>query len=265
MVSMPEASDEDLPDGTWSVADLTREIEQVLAEAEERFPTHVVGEVVDVDEYDFGTFFDLQDLEASSRISCLAWADTSADAEHELSAGTTTVVEAAVDFYPDRGECRLVVTGYWPLGESVRRQELAALREELAEEGLFAEERKQAIPAYPACVGLVTSPSGSAREDVWAAIQDRAPRTDVALCGATVQGEGAVESQIAALQTLDDASGVETIILTRGGGADVDLWCYNAEPLVRCVAACDTPVIAAIGHEDDEALVEDVADAVAIV
>ncbi|WP_128224029.1 exodeoxyribonuclease VII large subunit [Halobacteriaceae bacterium SHR40] len=256
-----EASGGILPEGAWTVDRFNHEIERVLNDSHDRFPTHVIGEIAEVDHYHFGTFFELRDLDEEPVISCLAWADQVSGFDHELAEGTKAVVEATVDFYPNRGDCQLLVFDYWPLGESARQEQLQALRNQLEQEGLFDEERKQSIPAYPACVGLVTSPSGSAREDTWAAISDRSPRTTVKLHGATVQGEDAVRSVITAIQSLDHDSAVETIIVTRGGGSDTDLWCFNAEPLVRCLAACATPVVVAIGHEDDETLVEYVADA----
>jgi exodeoxyribonuclease VII large subunit len=251
----------DLSTQAWTVGELNTEIQQVLGEAGDRFPTHVVGEVAEVDEYPFGTFFELRDLADEPAISCLAWARNVAEFKHDLSPGTEAVVEATVDFYPDRGDCQLLVSDYWPLGESTRQQELDRLREQLAAEGLFAAADKQSVPAHPSCLGLVTSPAGSAREDVWATVCERSPRTDVRLCGAGVQGEDAVPSLLDALDRLDRDPEVETLILTRGGGSDADLWVFNAEPLVRRVAACSTPVVAAIGHEDDETLVEAAADA----
>lgn len=258
---VPDASvDDEVPEGTWTVARLNREIQSALSDVADRFPTHVVGEVAEIDEYPFGAFFELRDLEDEPSISCIAWSGAMSDFDHELTEGTKAVVEAEVDFYPERGDCQLQVADYWPLGESARQQEFEALRTALDEEGLFDEERKQPIPPHPGCIGLVTSPSGSAREDCWSAITKRSPRTDVKLYGATVQGEAAVPSLIEGLNRLDADPDVETIIVTRGGGSDVDLWCFNAEPLVRCIAACATPTVVAIGHEDDETLVEFVAD-----
>ncbi len=251
---------DEFPEGPWTVAELNREIEAVLNDQNGRFPTHVVGEVADVNRYGFGTFFELSDLESEPVISCLAWSRTIQKFESDIKAGEKAVVEATVDFHPDDGDCQLMVNGYWPLGDSKRQSELEELKQQLAAEGLFDDERKQAPPPYPSSVGLVTSLSGSAREDVWAAISDRAPQTDVRIHGATVQGDDAVPSQIEALTQLDNDPEVEVIILTRGGGSDTTLWCFNAEPLIRCVSSCKTPIIAAIGHEDDETLVEYVAD-----
>lgn len=253
--------DSDLPENTWSVSALNQQIERVLQDSHDQFPRYIVGEIAEVNGYGFGTFFELRDLTDDPVISCIAWNSTVASLDHDLENGTEAVVEASVDFYPDRGDCQLVVHNCWPLGESNRSKELEEIRQQLAAEGVFDSERKQAIPTYPACIGLVTSPSGSAREDVWAAISQCAPRTTVKLHAASVQGDTTVESVIAGVQALDGDPTVETIILTRGGGSDSDLWAFNAEPLVRCVAACTTPIIVAIGHEDDETLAEYAADA----
>jgi exodeoxyribonuclease VII, large subunit len=250
-----------VPEGACTVGQLNKEIERALADAGNRFPSHVVGEVSEVSDYGFGTFFELRDPETDPSISCLAWSDAVASFDHDLTAGTEAVVEAEVDFYPDRGDCQLLVTDYWPLGESTRQQELEQLEAQLAGEGLFDESQKQSVPAHPDCIGLVTSPAGSAREDVQATVGERSPRTEIQLCGATVQGESAVPSLLDAVDTLDRDPEVEALVVTRGGGSDTDLWSFNAEPLVRRVAACSTPVVAAIGHEDDETLVEEAADA----
>ena len=252
--------DADVPDDSWSVAELNAEIRAVLRSARERFPSYVVGEVADVGRYGFGTFFDLRDVDDEAVVGCLAWSDTLDDVDHPLEDGTAVVVEAEVDFYPDDGDAQLVVEDYWPLGASDRTETLRSLRADLEAEGLLAESRKRPVPAYPDCVGLVTSPSGSAREDFTSTAADRHPGATIVLCGATVQGETAVPSLVGAIQRLERDPAVDVVVVTRGGGSDADLWCFNEEPVVRAIANCSTPVVAAVGHEDDETLVEAVAD-----
>jgi exodeoxyribonuclease VII large subunit len=256
----PESGTAELPEGTWSVAEVNEAISTVLEEATDRFPTYVVGEVSDVSHYDFGTFFDLRDLEGEAVVSCLAWSYAVDGFDHDLEAGASAVVQASVEYHAEKGNMQLMVSDYWPLGESARMQELEELRAALDEEGLLDADRKRELPAYPRTVGVVTSLSGSAREDVCSAIHDRAAGVDVKLCGATVQGENAVPSVIGAVEQLDRDPEVDVLVVTRGGGADADLWCFNSEPLVRRLADCRTPVIAAIGHEDDRTLADDVAD-----
>jgi exonuclease VII large subunit len=99
-----------VPEGACTVGQLNEEIERALADAGDRFPSHVVGEIAEVDDYGFGTFFELRDPEADPSISCLAWANTVASFDHDLAPGTEAVVGAEVDFYPDRGDCQLLVT-----------------------------------------------------------------------------------------------------------------------------------------------------------
>lgn len=259
-VDRPGGRDAELPDGTCSVAELNEEIEAVLRDAGDQFPTYVIGEISDVNRYDWGTFFDLRDLEEEAVVSCLAWSNTVNGLDHDLEAGASAVVQGTVDFHPDRGNCQLMVQDCWPLGESARVRELEELRSALKTEGLLDAARKQPLPAHPRCIGVVTSLSGSAREDVCSAIHDRAPGVEVKLCGATVQGENAVPSLLGAVERLDGDPDVDVLIVTRGGGADADLWCFNSEPLVRRLADCRTPVVGAIGHEDDRTLTDDVAD-----
>jgi len=252
--------DASVPDDSWSVAELNAEIGAVLDSARDRFPSYVVGEVTDVGRYDFGTFFDLRDVDDEAVIGCLAWSGTLETVDHPLEGGTTVVVEAEVDFHPDSGDTQLLVEDYWPLGASDRVETLRSLRADLEAEGLLAESRRRPVPAYPDCVGLVTSPSGSAREDFTSTVADRHPSATVKLCGATVQGEAAVPSLVGAIQRLERDPAVDVVVVTRGGGSDADLWCFNEEPVVRAVANCSTPVVAAVGHEDDETLAEAVAD-----
>jgi exodeoxyribonuclease VII large subunit len=254
------AGAEHVEEQAWSVARLNREIKDALQDADDRFPTYVVGEISEVNPYSFGTFFQLRDIEEEAVISCLAWADDVETFEADLEDGSAAVVRGSVDFYPDGGETRLMVSDYWPVGEADRSQQLEKLREELAEDGLLDAEAKQPLPVYPDRIGLVTSPSGSAREDFTGAVHERSPGVPIALCGATVQGDGAVPSLVGAIRRLDRDGAVDVIVVTRGGGSDANLWCFNEEPVVRVIADCTTPVLVAVGHEDDETLAEAVAD-----
>lgn len=263
---MPDADDavvDDPPalaDDAWSVTRLNDEIDAVLGDASDRFPTYVVGEVSDVNPYDFGTFFDLRDLDGEAVISCLIWSYQRDAAGHELDAGTRTIVRGSVDFYQDDGRTQLAVQEFWPVGDSARSQELDELRAQLASEGLFDDDWKRSLPPYPSAVGVVTSLSGSAREDFQETVRDRHPGLPITVRGATVQGENAVPSLVGGIRRLERDPDVDVIVVTRGGGADTDLWCFNAEPVVRAIADCATPTVVAVGHEDDETLAEAVAD-----
>lgn len=257
----PQLEDPPVPEGNvWSVGRLNAEIGSVLNAARERLPSYIVGEVSDVNRYDFGTFFDLRDLEDKATISCIMWAHQREANAYELEEGTETIVRATVDFYQDDGRTQLAVRNFWPVGESDRSEDLAALRAELAAEGLFDEAAAQPLPEYPGQIGVVTSLAGSARYDFQEAVRARHPGVTITVCGATVQGEAAVSSLVTAIQRLEEDSTIDVIVVTRGGGADADLWCFNEEPVVRAIADCVTPTVVAVGHEDDETLAEAVAD-----
>ena len=130
----PRPEDPSVPEGNvWSVGDLNAEIGSVLDAAQDRLPSYVVGEVSDVNRYDFGTFLDLRDLDDDATISCIMWAHQREAIAHKLEEGTETIVRATVDFYHDDGRTQLAVKNFWPVGESDRSEGLAALRTELAE------------------------------------------------------------------------------------------------------------------------------------
>jgi exodeoxyribonuclease VII large subunit len=247
-------------ENVWSVGELNAEIGSVVTAAQDRFPSYVIGEISDINQYGFGTFFDLRDLNDDVTVSCIMWAPQRQSAPHDLTEGTETIVRATVDFYEDDGRTQLSVRSFWPVGESDRTADLAALRSELESEGLLDDAATQPLPEFPRHIGVVTSLAGSAREDFCEAVRARHPGVPITVCGATVQGDGAPASLVAGIQRLEQDPAIDVVVVTRGGGADADLWCFNAEPVVRAIADCTTPTVVAVGHEDDDTLAEAVAD-----
>ncbi|MEW6487523.1 MAG: exodeoxyribonuclease VII large subunit [Thermodesulfobacteriota bacterium] len=178
----------------------------------------------------------------------------------ELEDGARVLARGRLTLYEARGDVQLVVEDLEPLGEGLARLELEALKRRLAAEGLFAPERKRPLPPLPRAVGVVTSPTGAALRDVLQVLRRRAPGVSVYLAPAAVQGEGAAAALRAALALAASHPEVEVIVLGRGGGSAEDLSAFNEEALVRAVAACPVPVIAAVGHEIDVTLVDFAAD-----
>ena len=254
----------DPDESAWSVSRLNDEIAKTLADAATRFPTYVVGEVSEVTTKPYGTFFTLQDVDSAETIQCIAWSSFRDQFADSITVDEEAIVRADVDFYTDGGRTQLNVKDYWAVGDSERAQELEALRAEFAAEGLFDADRKQPLPEYPSNIGVVTSLTGSAREDFQEAAHNRAPGVTVTVFGATVQGANAAPSLVSAVRQANADPDIDLIVVTRGGGADDTLWCFNEEPVVRAIADCDTPTIVAVGHEDDSTLAEDVADQAAI-
>ena len=248
----------------WSVSRLNDEIAATLEAAANRFPTYVVGEVSEATPKGYGTFFTLRDVDSEETIQCIMWSSYRDRIDESITKDEEAIVRANVEFYADGGRTQLNVKNYWPVGDSDRSQELDTLRAELNKEGLFDADRKQPLPPFPSNIGIITSLTGSAREDFRESAWGRAPGVTLTFFGATVQGTNAAASIVGAVQQADRDPDIDTIVVTRGGGADDTLWCFNEEPVVRAIADCATPTIVAVGHEDDETLAEDVADRVAI-
>ena len=165
------------------------------------------------------------------------------------------------ELWRKRGEFRFraFTLEHFGLGQLLKRIE--ELRVKLAAEGLFAEDRKRALPLLPRVVGLVCGKDAAAKRDVIETAERRYPPVRFRIVEATVQGQAAPASVAAALATLDADADVDVIVLARGGGSPEDLLPFSDEAVCRAVAECATPVVSAIGHEQDNPLVDLVADA----
>lgn len=174
--------------------------------------------------------------------------------------GAQVLAHGQVQVYAQRGQYQLVVDAMRPYGQGRTHQELEALRARLLAEGLFSQERKRSLPAFPETVAVVTSLAGAAVQDFCVTLRRSAHPPRVLLVPAQVQGLEAEASLLRALGLADQHSGADVIVLTRGGGAAEDLWSFNAETVARRIAACRVPVISAVGHETDVTLADLAAD-----
>lgn len=174
--------------------------------------------------------------------------------------GDAVLVTGQVSFYEQGGQVQIYAEAIEQVGIGAELLRLQELRERLAAEGLFSAERKRPLPLVPRRVGVVTSPSGAALRDIIQVGRRRHPRVDFLLAPARVQGQGAAQEIVLALGRLGRSGRVDVIIVGRGGGAQEDLSAFNDEAVVRAVAACPVPVVAAVGHETDATLVDFAAD-----
>jgi exodeoxyribonuclease VII large subunit len=178
----------------------------------------------------------------------------------ELADGDRVHVLGRPDLYEARGDFRLRALSIerWGLGDHLAA--LERLKRKLADEGLFAPERKRALPRLPRRIGLVTGNDAAAKRDVLTTITTRFPAARVLVAETYVQGPLAAQAMVDALQELSSAPEVDVIVLTRGGGSFEDLLPFSDERLVRAVASCPSPIVSAVGHEQDTPLCDLAAD-----
>jgi len=202
-------------------------------------------------------YFTLKDSQAQVR--CALFRQNAARVRQALRDGLAVRVRGKVSLFEGRGDYQLILDTLEPAGDGALRLAFEALKEKLAAEGLFASERKRALPTHPQRIGIVSSPTGAVIRDIISVFRRRAPQVALTLVPTAVQGREATAQIVRALQ-LADRAGFDAIILARGGGSLEDLWCFNEEAVARAVAACATPVVSAVGHETDVSISDFVAD-----
>lgn len=202
-------------------------------------------------------YFTLKDSQAQVR--CALFRQNAARVRQALRDGLAVRVRGKVSLFEGRGDYQLILDTVEPAGDGALRLAFEALKEKLSAEGLFASERKRALPAHPQRIGIVSSPTGAVIRDIISVFRRRAPQAALTLIPTAVQGREATAQIVRALQ-LADRAGFDAIILARGGGSLEDLWCFNEEAVARAVADCVTPIVSAVGHETDVSISDFVAD-----
>ena len=202
----------------------------------------------------------LRDTDVDMSLTVVADASVIGRLDPPLAEGQRIVVHARPDFWAARGSLSLRAKEIRPVGLGALLAELERLKALLTAEGLFAPERKKPLPFIPRRIGLICGRASAAMEDVLVNSRERWPTIGFEVREVPVQGVQAVAAVTAALVELDVMPEVDVIILARGGGSVEDLLPFSNEALVRAVAACLTPVVSAIGHEQDAPLVDFVAD-----
>jgi exodeoxyribonuclease VII large subunit len=208
-------------------------------------------------------YFSLKD--AGAQLRAVLFRGDAARQTTRLREGGQVVVYGEVSVYEARGEYQLIARAVMDDGTGRLQREFEALKARLAAEGLFASERKRALPRLPETVGFVTSPTGAAVQDFLRILTRRGWRGRVVVLPAKVQGEGAAAEVAAMIAWAGDEAGrggikFDLLVVGRGGGSLEDLWAFNEEVLVRAVAASRVPVISAVGHEIDFTLCDFAAD-----
>jgi exodeoxyribonuclease VII large subunit len=196
----------------------------------------------------------------ASQIRAVLFRSSAVRLRFSLQEGLHVIVRGRLTVYEPRGEYQIVLDRVEPKGIGALQLAFEQLKERLASEGLFDQQRKKSIPAFPRTVGVVTSLTGAAIRDILAVLRRRWPTLHILIAPVQVQGESAGRQIVEALTALNELDFVDVIIVGRGGGSLEDLGSFNEEIVVRAIASSHVPVVSAVGHEIDMTLADFVAD-----
>ena len=246
-----------------SVTDLNREAKRLL---ESHFDwVWVEGEIGNFTAASSGHwYFSLKDADAQVR--CAMFRRANSRAKNRPNQGDSVRIRAKVSLYEGRGEFQLICEHLEPAGAGALQLAFERLKKQLSEEGLFAADAKKAVPNDAANVGVITSATGAALQDILTVLERRSPHTRVFVFPVAVQGDGAADQIAAAITQADQmaSSGklpLDVLIVGRGGGSLEDLWAFNEEVVARALFAATVPTVSAVGHEIDFSIADLVADA----
>ena len=242
----------------FSVGQINRYVKNMFTQDFILQKIYVKGEVSNCKYHTSGhIYFSLKD--ETGVLSCVMFAGHRRGLAFRMKDGDRVVVGGAVDVYERDGRYQLYAKEISLEGAGALYERFLALKTELEEMGMFAQEYKQPIPAFIHRLGVVTAPTGAAVQDIRNISLRRDPYLQIILYPALVQGEGAADSIVRGIHMLDQAE-VDVIIVGRGGGSIEDLWAFNEEKGARAIFECRTPIISAVGHETDFTIADFVAD-----
>lgn len=246
-------------DNPWPLSLLTANIKKYVNRMS---PLWVSGQVVEYKKRPGArmAFFVLRDADQSTSMTVKCWPTVLDSLGTSFSEGAQVVVHAKPDFYEGSGSLSLMAKEVHTVGVGNLLAQIEALRKKLAAEGLFAQENKQPLPVIPRRIGLVVGRNAKAKQDVMVNALARWPLAEFEVQEVAVQGPTCATEVTRALKELDASPQVEVIVISRGGGAVEDLLPFSEESLVRAASAARTPLVSAIGHEEDAPLLDFVAD-----
>ena len=240
----------------FSVFEVTRHLRQVIESSIE--PLYISGEISSFVHHGSGhMYFNLKDENATLR--CTFFKGVNYRLDFKPADGMQVICYGKLTVFEKGGTYNLNVQSMTKSGLGLMQQQLELLKKKLQNEGLFDPKHKKPLPKYPSRIGIITSPTGAALQDIKNIIMRRYP-VELIVYPALVQGSEAPAQLIAGIRYFNTTKDVELIILTRGGGSQEDLFCFNDEALARSVFASELPVISAVGHEIDFSLTDFVAD-----
>ncbi|MDP7026411.1 MAG: exodeoxyribonuclease VII large subunit [Candidatus Marinimicrobia bacterium] len=248
------------PDDMTSVLTVSQITAQVKSVLDGTFQSVLVeGEISNFLHHSSGhMYFTLKDDKAELR--AVMFQGDNSRLKFVPEGGMKVLVRGKVTVYEARGVYQIIIKEMETAGLGALYLAFEALKKKLASEGLFEEEKKRPLPPYPAIVGVITSGTGAALQDILNILSRRAPHVSIVVRPTLVQGKEATEDIVTAIQEFSQWGGADVLIVGRGGGSIEDLWCFNEESVARAITDCSVSVISAVGHETDFTISDFVAD-----
>ena len=241
----------------YTVSELTAKIKALLEETYSFI--WIIGEISNFRVPLSGHFyFTLKDADA--QINAVMFRGQQRQLKFEPEDGMRVTGMGRLSLYEPRGSYQIILEYMEPSGVGALQIAYEKLKAQLAQEGLFDDQHKRPLPFLPQKIGLITSPTGAVVHDILHVIERRFPNVAIQILPVKVQGDGAVDEIVAALDLLNEQPGIDVAILARGGGSLEDLQAFNSESVARAVFGCRVPIISAVGHETDYTIADFVAD-----
>lgn len=250
----PEAKPEQ---HVYKVSDINRAIKRQLEG--EFTQIWVQGEISNFKAHTSGHYyFSLKDEKA--QINAVMFKGYNSRLRFKPESGMEVIVRGKISVYEPRGNYQVFCESMEPVGAGALQQAFEQLKKKLKDEGLFEQSLKKPIPEFPKKVGVVTSPTGAAIQDILNVLGRRSKRVQVVVIPARVQGDGAAQEVVRGIELANQIKDFDVLIVGRGGGSIEDLWCFNEEIVARAIHASKLPIISSVGHEIDFTISDFVAD-----
>jgi exodeoxyribonuclease VII large subunit len=239
------------------VSELTQRIKVLL---EQHFTNiSVLGELSNVKKSSNGHIYcTLKD--SNAQLPCVMWRSQAQRYASLFEDGREVILRGSIQVYKPQGRYQLIIEEVEAIGVGKLQMEFERLKKKLAAEGLFDSSHKKTLPRFPTKIGVVSSRTTAAFQDIISTLSTRWPLAEITLCHASVQGERAAGEICEALELLGTSKDIQVIIVSRGGGSLEDLWPFNEESVARAIYSCPIPVISGVGHEIDYSISDFVAD-----
>ncbi len=248
-----------IPRIIFSVSQITKTISRAIAQQPKLQNVWVNGQISNLGTPASGhIYFTLKD--ENSAIRCVVFKSSASRLKFTLSDGDEVLVHGKVNIYAASSGYQIIIDKIEPMGIGALQRAYEELKQRLTDEGLFDRHHKKSLPAYPKKIGVITSKTGAAIQDISQQLQKRFPLSELLLYPTLVQGEYAAAQIVKAIQVMNNRTDIDVLIVGRGGGSIEDLWAFNEERVARAIFASTIPIISAVGHETDLTIADMVAD-----